>query len=628
MKYLELHWRKAWHEPVSLCRQLGGGPVLLESHLMAGLGQYHHLLLGLADQYGLPAGYTTDFINTTDFGFTGGRERRGAGDQWVLDVVARCLVWLGDLARYRLELLEGPERTRTETLARKYYSLSTRVKPGLGLSYNQLAALAGDNNHGIDQLFFYLKCVVSRERFEGGDSNLRRMLDKFESEALVSPAEKSSAEVSSLQLINLVSCVIQEKNEDDVILACQQSLSALHQTLSAGPVCGEWLLRAVCCLVFLVARLGGNTGARPGGNNAGGSAMAGLCQAWLIALTSHLAGLMVTGLGRGLYGSDWTEESISVDDSVETEEAEEVVSAERKKRKKLTDLLRRRRVSNSGSSVESDLSEDEIERSLSEDEFDSEDEEDDIYFSDSEDSDSDVVVEDLEPELPTTLDLVHTCSALGLLPALNLCLLWLRAQPEVLTGIGDGGAPLWTKLARLFTLLNLSSARYTKDAAVSRMAARNRLTAVEEEFYLRDMELFTAQLEGLDWSREPVGAGAGHTVARLVRLKSWREWLVGREECSIRWREGEGRAVLVKSALPEKKNVMKHMAELWLKEEVSNLERNQGDHCTLVVDAAALTTDLQMVKRVAGYRSFTVIVPQVVIRELDNIKKHVRYREN
>ena len=68
-------------------------------------------------------------------------------------------------------------------------------------------------------------------------------------------------------------------------------------------------------------------------------------------------------------------------------------------------------------------------------------------------------------------------------------------------------------------------------------------------------------------------------LVRLRRLEAWRDWLTGSlEECPLRWREG--RAVLVApsfnnvNAAP-KKCVMKHMAELWLKDEVNNLEKTQ-----------------------------------------------------
>jgi hypothetical protein len=42
------------------------------------------------------------------------------------------------------------ERERRTVLARKYYSLATRLTPTLGLPYNQLAALASHNS--LDQV--------------------------------------------------------------------------------------------------------------------------------------------------------------------------------------------------------------------------------------------------------------------------------------------------------------------------------------------------------------------------------------------------------------------------------------------------------------------------------------------
>jgi hypothetical protein len=608
-------WRKAWHEPVSLARQFGGGAVLLDSHLLAGIGQFHNLLQGLSEQYGSMTGFKVEFMLHQEYGYSAGKQKKRTAEQWMVEIGARCLLWLGDLSRYRIDILSDKEKLRAEVLARKYYSQSTKLKPSLGLAYNQLAAVPGAENKGIDQLFFYLKCVTSKEKFEGGETNLKRMLEKTEMEAN-NMAVKSVHEVSSVYLAQLVSAVLGEKNEDDIILSCQQSLSSIHQATSAGSVPATWLLRTTACVILLIVKLGGNNTA---------SVRVGLCQAWLLALTSHLAGLIISGLGKGLWGDGWTESSISLEDSSEAEDTPP--PAEKKKRKKLTDLLRRKRVSHSGSSDESDISDDEeVEDESESDEFVSESDEDEIYFSDSdEDSDdSDVVVESIESELPDTCKVVEVCKELGYLPALTLCCMWLKVQPDVLSGMGDGGTQLWNKLARVFTLLNLNSNKYTKNLKISRLMTRNAGCALEEDFYLREIEIFGDQLKSTDWNTEPAKSGFGETVARMVRMEGWRDWLVGREECLIRWREGEGRAVLVKSSLPEKKCVMKHMAELWLKEEVSNLEKNNPEVCTIIIDAHALTTDLNMVKRVAGYKKFTVIVPQIVIKELDFIKKQVR----
>merc|ERR1740128_364107 len=632
LKYLELLWRKAWHDPVVLARQLGSGSdLLLDSHLLAGLGQFHNILLNMVETYGWSdKSFRLDFMCCLEYGFTGesnGQTKRtgsksgsavknGEGEtpaEWLLNIAARCLGWLGDLSRYRLEILKDEERSRSEVLARKYYTQATRVQPSLGLAYNQLAALSGERNHGLDTLFFYLKCVTSSIKFQGGETNLWRMLDKVEEEGLGGRKEDESA---SVYLTLLVSALLQERKEEEIISSCQQSLQSLSQALSAERVSADWLLKCAGCILMVIVKLGKNNIA---------ATRVGLSQAWLMALTSQLTGLLVTGLGKALYGEEWAEDLLSVEDLEEEVEEdssslqEQVQDTNKKKRRKLADMLRRRRVSNSGSSAAgSDLSEEE-------------DESDDANISlvdseEEEEEDSDVVVEEVRTEEPSVLDLVQACQDLKLVPALCLCLSWLHAQPDVLSGLGEGGTSFCTKLARLFTLLHLD--RYTRVERISRLQDRNRNCAVEEDHYLASIQMFDQQYTGVQLNKDFVGGEVGEMLVRLRRLEAWRDWLTGSlEECPLRWREG--RAVLVApsfnnvNAAP-KKCVMKHMAELWLKDEVNNLEKTQIQRSRIIVDGQAMTSDLQTVKRVAGFKQFTLVVPQVVVRELDNIKKSVR----
>ena len=56
-KAMEIYWRKAFHEPVSLARQLRGTSTtnseigLVESHLMTGFEHYHHEIVFLAEHF-------------------------------------------------------------------------------------------------------------------------------------------------------------------------------------------------------------------------------------------------------------------------------------------------------------------------------------------------------------------------------------------------------------------------------------------------------------------------------------------------------------------------------------------------------------------------------------------------
>ena len=110
-------------------------------------------------------------------------------------------------------------------------------------------------------------------------------------------------------------------------------------------------------------------------------------------------------------------------------------------------------------------------------------------------------------------------------------------------------------------------------------------------------------------------------VARLVRVGEVRSWLCGHQDSKIGWSEGRGQAYVKKEEGMGKKKVMKHMAELWLRQEVKELEKEAGkEGGVVVVDGQALSTNLQMVKRTLGLK-FTVIVPAVAVQQLDGLKK-------
>ena len=87
-------------------------------------------------------------------------------------VILLDLVCLGDLARYQVEL-----GLSLAAQPARYYQLAVRLRPEGGVPYNQLAMLCGDVNYGLDQLYYYMRCVTSKGGFEGGEANLKRLLD-------------------------------------------------------------------------------------------------------------------------------------------------------------------------------------------------------------------------------------------------------------------------------------------------------------------------------------------------------------------------------------------------------------------------------------------------------------------
>jgi len=616
-KALEIYWRKAFHEPVSLARQLKGSSWskfeagLVESHLMSGFGYYHHVMLFLAEQFGWESKFVLDFSANSPYGWSLLPEKKKRMDEsgpevvkWVEGSVHRCLVCLGDLSRYQLELglslSAHPER---------YYQLAVILRPEGGVPYNQLAMICGDQNHGLDQLYYYMRCVTSKGGFEGGETNLKRLLDKNISFDESGDVGKNMV----VSLLHLVNVVIEEKQQEIITLACQQSLAHLHQLLDhPDQLAGNWLALTVSIVIMLLMKI--DRGEK------GNSVSVGLCQAWLLALLSHLALRIVGIVGEVVWGDEFELPAIELQEEIETEkhDIEKEVDHGKKRKNKLEDLLRRRRAPQSGSEGEdSDQSSDEIFQSDSEEE----DLSDPCLLDSSSDEELDVVIEsgDEAPVLPSLAQLIVAVDNTQLLPAIRLCLGWLEVKPEVLSQTGPGSEQLWHNLARMFTLLALQEKKTITIGETTKQALSGTNPGpLWEDWLLRG--LFPKQDNPIFWE---AGMGKDQSIQRMIRICNARDWLCNHQDSKISWNKEDGQAYVRRedSGL-DKKSVMKHMAELWLRQEVKELEKEAGkEGGVVVVDGQALSSNLQMVKRTLGLKKFTVIVPAIAVQQLDGLKK-------
>ncbi|XP_043358020.1 protein SMG5 isoform X4 [Dermochelys coriacea] len=94
--------------------------------------------------------------------------------EWAQMACHRCLVYLGDLARYQNELA-GVD---TELLAERFYYQALSVAPQIGMPFNQLGTLAGSKYYNVEATYCYLRCIQSEVSFEGAYGNLKRLYDK------------------------------------------------------------------------------------------------------------------------------------------------------------------------------------------------------------------------------------------------------------------------------------------------------------------------------------------------------------------------------------------------------------------------------------------------------------------
>ena len=180
-KAMEVYWRKAYHEPVALARQLREGDLLnrveaalVEAHLGAGIGHYHATISTLAARSSWSSSaLALDFGQSpvSSYGFSSATPKKIRAEEgeeaWTEGAIVRCLVCLGDLGRYLVEFCNGAAAlpARYYTLALRYFCLSGiificcahRVRPTAGLPYSQLGTLAGERAEGLERLYYYLR---------------------------------------------------------------------------------------------------------------------------------------------------------------------------------------------------------------------------------------------------------------------------------------------------------------------------------------------------------------------------------------------------------------------------------------------------------------------------------------
>uniref|UniRef100_A0A8D0GA21 Nonsense-mediated mRNA decay factor n=1 Tax=Sphenodon punctatus TaxID=8508 RepID=A0A8D0GA21_SPHPU len=179
----ELLWRKVYYEVIQLIKtnkkHIHSRSTLecaYRTHLIAGIGFYQHLLLYIQSHYQLELQCCIDWTHVTDplIGCKKPVSATGKEMEWAQMACHRCLVYLGDLARYQNELA-GVD---TELLAERFYYQALSVAPQIGMPFNQLGTLAGSKYYNVEATYCYLRCIQSEMSFEGAYGNLKRLYDK------------------------------------------------------------------------------------------------------------------------------------------------------------------------------------------------------------------------------------------------------------------------------------------------------------------------------------------------------------------------------------------------------------------------------------------------------------------
>ncbi|XP_053330286.1 nonsense-mediated mRNA decay factor SMG5 isoform X2 [Spea bombifrons] len=179
----EVLWRKVYYEVIQLIKtnkkhihSRSALECAYRTHLIAGVGFYQHLLLYVQSHYQLELQCCIDWTHVTDplIGFKKPVSASAKEMEWAQMACHRCLVYLGDLARYQNELA----LVDTERLAERFYYQALTVAPQIGMPFNQLGTLAGSKYYHVEATYCYLRCIQSEVSFDGAYGNLKRLYEK------------------------------------------------------------------------------------------------------------------------------------------------------------------------------------------------------------------------------------------------------------------------------------------------------------------------------------------------------------------------------------------------------------------------------------------------------------------
>ncbi|XP_034938965.1 protein SMG5 [Chelonus insularis] len=185
-KIEELLWRRAFYDVVSTAKKLRQGNVwnevekaLLSTHLSVGVGFYHHLILKLQLECNLDI-VSVDLISSrhdaclldNDNECVSLKFQSKEAQQCVIRLIHRSLICLGDLTRYKIDL----DPNWDPMIAMRYYKMAIGIDPNIGMPHNQLGTISGNKNYGVDAVYYYMRCILCPESFDGAEGNLQRII--------------------------------------------------------------------------------------------------------------------------------------------------------------------------------------------------------------------------------------------------------------------------------------------------------------------------------------------------------------------------------------------------------------------------------------------------------------------
>ncbi|XP_057983080.1 nonsense-mediated mRNA decay factor SMG7-like [Malania oleifera] len=167
-----------------------------KAFLSEATGFYHDLMLKIRAKYGLPLGYFSDDSENQMVMAKDGN--KSAETKKGLISCHRCLIYLGDLARYKGLYGEGDSKVRDFAAASSYYMQASSLWPSSGNPHHQLAILASYSGDELLAIYRYFRSLAVESPFSTARDNLiiafeknRQSYSQLHSEVKSSPVKSA-----------------------------------------------------------------------------------------------------------------------------------------------------------------------------------------------------------------------------------------------------------------------------------------------------------------------------------------------------------------------------------------------------------------------------------------------------
>lgn len=258
-------WKRVYHDAYRLRKNKRvkadkNGTLLLEAHFMSGIGFYSGLIIKLRTHYNIDrvenlinplnlltlpldnvleshknSKYTWNNRGLSSLANNVNQEQisNTPAKQWARQAIYRSLVYMGDLARYMLEV----SHSSYKSLAFSFYKTAALFEPNFGLPLNQIGTLTANRAFNLNSTFNYICCCMRPKPFEGAEGNMNKLFEinrKSYNELVVSDNHSTISQVLGCEdpsegakilvqrtvviFLNLVSSMWLLSNKDDADL--------------------------------------------------------------------------------------------------------------------------------------------------------------------------------------------------------------------------------------------------------------------------------------------------------------------------------------------------------------------------------------------------------------------------